>query len=134
MKIAMMTPWNVSCGVATHAELIGHEWVRMGHELNVLAPIERESQPVTNRDEPYVTRCYTMDREFIKGILKPLSLDLRPFLDLDYELLIVQNLELMPMLTNSCPASSSRLRGIEKYISSPQRLTRPLIGSASQIA
>ena len=97
MKIAMMTPWNTSCGVAMHAELIGREWVRMGHELSVLAPIEGETQPVTNTDEPYVTRCYTMDREFVKGILKPLSLDPQPFLDLDYELFIVQNLELMPM-------------------------------------
>lgn len=92
-----MTPWNTSCGVALHAELVGREWVKMGHELNVLAPIEKETQPVTNTDEPYVTRRYTMDREFIKGILKPLSLDPQPFLDLDYELLVVQNLELMPM-------------------------------------
>jgi len=97
MKIVMMTPWNTSCGVAMHAELIGREWIRMGHELNVLAPIEKETQPITDRDEPYVTRCYTMDREFIKGILKPLFLDPQPFLDLDYELFIVQNLELMPM-------------------------------------
>jgi len=97
MKIVMMTPWNTSCGVAMHAELIGREWVRLGHELNVLAPIEKETQPVTNTDEPYVTRCYTMDREFIKGILKPLTLDTKPFLKLDYELFIVQNLELMPM-------------------------------------
>ncbi|HJX69703.1 MAG TPA: hypothetical protein VJ441_01265 [Dehalococcoidia bacterium] len=97
MRIAMMTPWNVSCGVATHAELVGHQWVKMGHDLKVLAPVEKESQPVTAKDEPYVTRCYTMDREFIKGILKPLSLDHQPFLDQDYELFIVQNLELMPM-------------------------------------
>jgi len=93
MKIVMMTPWNRSCGVAMHAELIGREWIRMGHELNVLAPIEKETQPVTNTNEPYVTRCYTMDREFIKGMLKSLSLNPRPFLDLDYELFIVQNLE-----------------------------------------
>ena len=77
-----------------HAELIGREWIRMGHELNVLAPIEKETQPVTNTNEPYVTRCCTMDREFIKGMLKSLSLNPRPFLDLDYELFIVQNLEL----------------------------------------
>jgi len=55
--------------------------------------IEKETQPVTNTNEPYVTRCYTMDREFIKGMLKSLSLNPRPFLDLDYELFIVQNLE-----------------------------------------
>ena len=97
MKIAMMTPWNTSCGVAMHAETVGREWVRIGHELKVLAPVEKETQPVTGTDEPYVTRCYTMDREFIKGILKPLTLDPKPFLESDYDVLIVQNLELMPM-------------------------------------
>ncbi len=97
MKIVMMTPWNTSCGVAMHAEMIGREWVRAGHELKVLAPVEKETQPVTGIDEPYVTRCYTMDREFIKGILKPLTLDPKPFLELDYDVFIMQNLELMPM-------------------------------------
>jgi hypothetical protein len=97
MKIAMMTPWNTSCGVATHAELIGREWVRMGHDLKVLAPWEGDGQPVTAKDEPYVIRCYTVDRNLVKGMLKPLSFDPQPFLDLDYELFIVQNLELMPM-------------------------------------
>jgi hydroxyethylthiazole kinase-like uncharacterized protein yjeF len=38
------------------------------------------------------------------------------------------------MLTTSYPASSSRLSGIEKYISSPQRLTCPFRGNTSQIA
>jgi len=52
----------------------------MEHELRVLAPIEKETQPVTGKDEPYVTCCYTMDREFIKGILKPLTIDSKPFL------------------------------------------------------
>lgn len=97
MKIAMMSPWNVACGVAVHAELVGREWVKMGHELKLLAPIEKETQPVTAKDETYVTRCYTMDREFIKGILKPLSLDPKPFLESDYDFFVVQNLELMPM-------------------------------------
>jgi len=97
MNIAMMSPWNVACGVAMHAEPIGREWVKMGHELKLLAPIEKKTQPVTAKDEPYVTRCYTMDREFIKGILKPLSLDPKPFLESDYQVFIVQNLELMPM-------------------------------------
>ena len=97
MKIAMMSPWNVACGVAVHAEPVGREWVKTGHELKVLAPIEKETQPVTAKDETYVTRYYTMDREFIKGILKPLSLDPKPFLESDYEFFVAQNLELMPM-------------------------------------
>lgn len=96
MKIAMMSPWNVACGAAVHAELVGREWVKMGHELKLFAPIEKETQPVTDKDEPYVTRCYTMDREPIKG-LNPSLLDKEVFLRSDYETFIVQNLELMPM-------------------------------------
>ena len=97
MRILMMSPWNVACGVALHAEPVGREWVKMGHELKLLAPMEKKRQPVTARDEPYVSRCYTMDREFIKGILGPLSLAPKPFLESDYDFFVVQNLELMPM-------------------------------------
>ncbi len=97
IKIAMMTPWKVACGVALHAELIGHEWVRMGYKLKVFAPIEKVTQPVTGVDEPYVIRCYTMDREPVKGLLAPLYLDPQPLLEAEYNLFIVQNLELMPM-------------------------------------
>lgn len=42
MKIVMMTRWNIPCGVSLHAELIGREWVKMGHDLRVLAPVEWE--------------------------------------------------------------------------------------------
>ena len=40
MKIKMMSRWNTSCGVSTHAELVGRAWVEMGHKLKVLAPLE----------------------------------------------------------------------------------------------
>ena len=33
MKIKMMSRWNTSCGVSTHAELVGRAWVEMGHKL-----------------------------------------------------------------------------------------------------
>lgn len=97
MRIGMMSPWNVACGVSVHAELIGREWVKNGHKLTVFAPIEKETQPRTGDDEPFVRRCYTMDREFVKGVLKTLWLDPQPFLETDYEVFVVQNLELMPM-------------------------------------
>jgi hypothetical protein len=51
MKISMMTNWNVSCGVSTHAEAVGREWVRMGHQLKVFAPYHTIR---TNKDEDYV--------------------------------------------------------------------------------
>jgi hypothetical protein len=42
MKIAMMSRWNIPCGVSLHAELVGRAWVEMGHDLQVLAPVEWE--------------------------------------------------------------------------------------------
>jgi len=95
MKILMMTPWNAPCGVSIHAELVGREWVRMGHELKVLAPFEEARIVPTAPDEPYVTRCYTVDRSLAKGE-KILKLDPGPFLTAEYEIFVLQGLEIMP--------------------------------------
>jgi len=95
MKIAMMTPWNVACGVSIHAELIGREWIKAGHELKVFAPQEEDKLP-TARDEPFVSRCYSRGKDF-QGGLKGLWLDLESLLKSDYEFFVAQNLELLPV-------------------------------------
>ena len=95
MKIAMMTPWNVACGVSIHAELIGREWVKAGHELKVFAPQEEGKLP-TARDEPFVSRCYSRGKDFHGG-LERLWLDSEPLLKSDYEFFVAQNLELLPV-------------------------------------
>ena len=94
MKIAMMTRWNVPCGVAAYAEPLGRAWVEMGHELKVFAPIEWNA-PQTQEDEPYVVRCYRLNSGW-RG-LEGFFLNPQPFLDEDYDVFVVQNLELMPM-------------------------------------
>ncbi len=113
MRIAMMSTWNAACGVSTHAELIGREWVRMGHELKVFAPANDE-KVITDKDESYVTRCYTVDREPVKG-LKPSSLDKEVCLESDYDIFIIQNLELMPMdkLLEIWPQIKARAKTIQ---------------------
>ena len=91
----MMTPWNVACGVSIHAELIGREWVKAGHELKVFAPQEEDKLP-TARDEPFVSRCYSRGKDF-QGGLKGLWLDSEPLLTSDYQFFVAQNLELLPV-------------------------------------
>jgi len=94
MKIGMMTRWNVPCGVAAHAEPLGRAWVEMGHQLRVFAPIEWNTLQ-TQEDEPYVTRCYRLNsgwRDWEEFFLNP-----QPVLEEDYDVFVVQNLELMPM-------------------------------------
>ena len=95
MKIAMMSAWNVACGVSTHAELIGREWIKAGHELKVFAPQE-EDKLSTARDESFVSRCYSIRRS-PKLTVKDLWLDPKPFLEFDYDFFVVQNLELFPI-------------------------------------
>ncbi len=94
MKIGMMARWNVPCGVAAHAKPLGRAWVEMGHELKVFAPLEWDIAQ-TQGDEPYVVRCYRL--AFGRQDWEGLFLDPQPFLAEDYDVFVVQNLELMPM-------------------------------------
>jgi len=62
----------------------------MGHDLQVLAPVELEGYRC-DVDEPYVKRCYTLRH-------KPgYFFESKPFLSLDYNVFVVQNLEILPM-------------------------------------
>ncbi len=93
MKIAMMSRWNIPCGVSLHAELVGRAWVQLGHNLQVLAPMEWEGYQ-SDADEPYVRRCYRLpksDRE--DGYF----FEPKPFLDMECDIFVVQNLEILPM-------------------------------------
>jgi hypothetical protein len=93
MKIAMMSRWNIPCGVSLHAELIGREWVKMGHDLQVLAPVELEGYRC-DEDEPYVKRCYTLRKHQNKD---DYFFDPKAFLKQNCDVFVVQNLEILPM-------------------------------------
>jgi len=93
MKIVMMTRWNIPCGVSLHAELIGREWVKMGHDLQVLAPVEWEGYK-SDEDEPYVKRCYSL-RKYLHE--SGYFFDPKSFLMDAADIFVVQNLEILPM-------------------------------------
>ncbi len=63
MKIAIFSRWNATCGVSVHAELIGREFIKMGHELLVFAPYLESATKwwhykKIRSDEEFVIRCY----------------------------------------------------------------------------
>lgn len=92
MKILMMSAWNQTSGVCIHAELVGEEWVKAGHELKVFSFLEDDFHGacLIGVDQEYVIRCFgTPGRT---NYLDPI-----PFLKEDYDFFVVQNLELMPM-------------------------------------
>jgi hypothetical protein len=93
MKILMMSRWNIPCGVSLHAELVGRAWVEMGHELQVLAPVEWEGYQ-SDEDEPYVKRCYRLPKSDRK---EGYFFDPKPFMDMEGDVFVVQNLEILPM-------------------------------------
>lgn len=102
MKIAMMTRWNASCGVSVHAEPLGRAWREMGHDLKIFALLESDS-PQTNKDEPYVLRCFTFKEKkdffFYKG----------PFIEEDYDIFVVQNLWTSENLSGCQALTNNRL-------------------------
>lgn len=93
MKIAMMSRWNIPCGVSLHAELVGRAWVEMGHDLWVYAPVEWEGYQC-DVDESYVRRCYRLPKEERK---EGYFFDSKPIMDMEADVFVVQNLEILPM-------------------------------------
>ncbi len=63
MNIGILSRWNATCGVSMHAELIGREFLKMGHSLRVFAPYVQSANrwwhhKLIREDEDFVIRCY----------------------------------------------------------------------------
>ncbi len=92
MKIGMMSAWNQDSGASIHAELIGREWVKMGHKLSVLSFLKTDfhGTAIVGEDENYVTRCFTTSQQ------EHPFLDVQPILNADYDMFITQDLGMLP--------------------------------------
>lgn len=88
MKIDMMSAWNLDSGPSIHAELVGREWVRMGHDLAVYSFIRSDFHGTTfvGEDESYVTRCFGTRKD----------LDPRPILRSRADFFLAQDLGMLP--------------------------------------
>jgi len=89
MNIAILSRWNSACGVSLHSELIGREFVKNGHKLTVFAP--NNIRPI-DKDENYVMRCCSDEGDHNETFFNP-----EPFLENDYEILVIQRLEWVPL-------------------------------------
>ena len=92
MKIGMMSAWNQDSGVSVHAELIGREWVNMGHRLSVFSFLKTDfhGTAIVGEDEDYVSRCFTTS-----GAKRPF-LNVQPILKADYDIFVTQDLGMLP--------------------------------------
>ena len=92
MKIAIMAAWNTTSGVAMHSEPIGKAFVEMGHEVIVFTFYKDDfhGEGFTANDEDFVIRCFGTRPHTNR-------LDPRPFIDNDYDILLVEDLGMLPV-------------------------------------
>jgi len=88
MKIGMMSAWNLDAGPSLHAELVGREWIRTGHNLTVYSFLSSDFHGTTfvGKDENYVFRCFGTHK----------GLDPRPILKSNFEFFVTQDLCMLP--------------------------------------
>jgi len=119
MKLAILSRWNSACGVSLHAEIVGREWVKNGHNLIVFAP--DNVRPV-GKDEEYVVRCFSDEGDHAKTFFQP-----EPFLDTDYEMLVVERVEWVPLEPLKKIFSEMKKKAKMVYVVHERRLpTNPL--------
>ena len=101
MKIAIMAAWNTNSGVAMHAEPIGKALKEMGHTVRVFSFMKNDyhGEGITAKDEWYVRRCFGTRTG--TQVLDP-----RPFFEHDYDILLVEDLGMLPVdkFANIIPA------------------------------
>jgi glycosyltransferase involved in cell wall biosynthesis len=92
MKIAIMAAWNTTSGVCMHSEPIGKSFVKKGHQVVVFTYTKDDyhGEGITGEDEEYVIRCLGT-RPHTN------SLDPRPFIENDYDVLLVEDLGMLPV-------------------------------------
>lgn len=118
-KIAILSRWNTACGVSLHAELIGREWVKNRHSLTVFAP--SNIRPV-GIDEEYVIRCFSDEGYHTKTFFRP-----EPLLDTDYEILVVERVEWVPLEPLKKCFSEIKKKAKTVYVVNERKLpTNPL--------
>jgi len=104
-----MTAWNTDSGVAVHAEPLGKAWKEMGHDVTIFTHIKDDFHGEgfsREEDEDYVIRCF--------GTQKTNFLDSRPILSTDFDVLVVQDLRMLPVegLSKIFPLIKHRARTV----------------------
>ena len=90
MKIGIMAAWNTNSGVAMHAEPIGKALRDMGHKVTVFTFHRNDyhGEGITAKDENYVIRCFGTRNGTN-------ALDPRPFIQKDFDILLVEDMGML---------------------------------------
>ncbi len=92
MKIGIMSAWNSDSGASIHAEFIGREFIKMGHELTVFSfvPESFHGTAIVDKDEPYVHRCFSTFNA------PRVVFDSVPFMKENYDIFLTEDIGMFP--------------------------------------
>ena len=97
LKIALISRWNATCGIALHAEMIGREFIRRGYHLKVFAPTLESAGKwwhhlKIREDEDFVERIYEeIDPEGKGGFF-----DIERVKKFDPDIIIIESYQSLP--------------------------------------
>ena len=101
MRIGLITRWNATCGVSLHAEILGREFINLGHDIIVFAPtIDSAGRDWHHRhldveDEPWVYRVYA---EVDNPLREPGYVNEDTIYKEDYDVLVIEGYYRLPVL------------------------------------
>ncbi len=101
MRIGLITRWNATCGISLHAEILGREFINLGHDIIVFAPtIDSAGRDWHHRhldveDEPWVYRVYV---EVDNPLREPGYVNEDTICNEDYDVLVIEGYYRLPVL------------------------------------
>jgi len=101
LKIAIVTTWNIACGIYIHSWLLMKGFQELNHKVKIFAPTRDVCSSwyrLDTRDEEFVVRNWEMCRYGDK-ILDPSNkyMDFEPFREFDPDLIIVEKPSITPL-------------------------------------
>jgi len=90
VRVALLTRWNATCGVAMHAEMLVNEMLKRGEEVIIFAPYLDSANKwwhhrIVREDEDFVVRCY---REMEPSTMSGGGIDLDKIMKEDFDVLL----------------------------------------------
>lgn len=119
LSIGIFSRWNATCGVSMHAELIGREFLRMGHDLRVFAPHVHSANKwwhhkiVREEEEDFVIRCY---EELEPNTMSGGGIEEEKILSEDFDYLIVESYGSIPYESVEHLVNKLRKKGVRVVV------------------
>ncbi len=97
--IGILSRWNATCGISMHAEMIAHEFIKMGHYVKVFAPHVDSANRwwhhriIRDEEENFVIRCYD---ELDPRTMSNGRIEMEKILSENFDLFIVESYASIP--------------------------------------